>query len=59
MRTRSLVIFDAFNTLVTSHADSQDTFLAGLGQVGLEPSRALLAELQAACEALDPFPVVG
>jgi putative hydrolase of the HAD superfamily len=53
MRTRGLVIFDAFNTLVTAHADSQDTFLAGLRRAGLDASQRLLAKLQAACEGLD------
>jgi HAD superfamily hydrolase (TIGR01509 family) len=53
MRGRGLVIFDAFNTLVAAHADSRDTFLAGLRTVGLDASQALLAELQAACEGLD------
>jgi HAD superfamily hydrolase (TIGR01509 family) len=53
MRARGLVIFDAFNTLVTAHADSRDTFFAGLRRAGLNASQALLAELQAACEGLD------
>lgn len=53
MRARGLVIFDAFNTLVTAHADSRDSFLAGLKASGLHASQALLAELQAACEGLD------
>ena len=34
MRTRRLVIFDAFNTLVTARPGSQDTFLAGLRGAG-------------------------
>ena len=53
MRSRRLVIFDAFNTLVTARAGSQDTFLAGLRGAGLDASASLLAELQAACEGLD------
>jgi HAD superfamily hydrolase (TIGR01509 family) len=53
MRTRGLVIFDAFKTLVTAHADSQDTFIAGLRQLGLDAPERLLAELQAASEGLD------
>jgi putative hydrolase of the HAD superfamily len=53
MGGRGLVVFDAFNTLVTAHADSRDTFLAGLRSAGLTASAALLAELQAACEGLD------
>ena len=53
MRTRRLVIFDAFNTLVTARPGSQDTFLAGLRGAGLDASASLLAELQAAGEGLD------
>jgi putative hydrolase of the HAD superfamily len=53
MHTRRLVIFDAFNTLVTARPGSQDTFLAGLKGTGLDASASLLAELQAACEGLD------
>jgi hypothetical protein len=44
MHTRRLVIFDAFNTLVTARLGSQDTFLAGLRGVGLDASSSLLAE---------------
>jgi putative hydrolase of the HAD superfamily len=53
MGSRGLVIFDAFNTLVTSRPDSRDTFAAGLAQAGLQASPELLAELQAAAEGLD------
>ena len=53
MRSRGLVIFDAFNTLVTSHRDSKRTFFAGLAQAGLNSSRVMLRELQAASEGLD------
>ncbi len=53
MGGRGLVIFDAYNTLVTAHADSRDTFLAGLRSAGLTASAELLTELQAACEGLD------
>jgi HAD superfamily hydrolase (TIGR01509 family) len=53
MRTRGLVIFDAFNTLVTSRRGSKRTFLAGLAQSGIRPSAAMLADLQAASEGLD------
>ena len=53
MRTRGLVIFDAFNTLVTSRRDSKRTFLAGLVQAGIRASTAMLADLQAASEGLD------
>jgi putative hydrolase of the HAD superfamily len=53
VRTRGLVIFDAFNTLVTSRPGSKRTFLAGLTQVGIRASRPMLADLQAASEALD------
>jgi putative hydrolase of the HAD superfamily len=53
MRSRGLVIFDVFNTLVTARPGNQDTFLAGLRTVGLKASRSLLAELQASCEGLD------
>jgi putative hydrolase of the HAD superfamily len=53
MGSRGLVIFDVFNTLVTAHADHQDTFLVGLRKAGVDASQELLAELQAACEGLD------
>jgi putative hydrolase of the HAD superfamily len=53
MRTRGLVIFDAFNTLVTSRRGRRRTFLAGLVQAGISASTALLADLQAASEGLD------
>jgi putative hydrolase of the HAD superfamily len=53
MRSRGLVIFDAFNTLVTSHRGGKRTFLAGLAQAGLNSSPAMLSELQAASEGLD------
>jgi hypothetical protein len=53
MRTAGLVIFDAFNTLITSRWDSKQTFLAGLIQVGLNASEGTLAQLQAASEGLD------
>jgi HAD superfamily hydrolase (TIGR01509 family) len=53
MKTRGLVIFDAFNTLVTARQDSADTFLAGLVQAGLEATASMLARLQAASEGLD------
>ncbi len=53
MRTRGLVIFDAFNTLVTSCLGSKRTFLAGLAQTGIRASTAMLADLQAASEGLD------
>ncbi len=53
MRTRGLVIFDAFNTLVTSRQGSKRTFLAGLAQTGIRASTAMLADLQAASEGLD------
>jgi putative hydrolase of the HAD superfamily len=48
-----LVIFDAFNTLVTAHPDYRTTFLDGLAQAGLEASLPLLAEFQAASEGID------
>lgn len=53
MRSRGLVIFDAFNTLVTSRRGSKRTFFTGLAQAGLNSSRAMLRELQAASEGLD------
>ena len=53
MRSRGLVIFDAFNTLVTARRGSEQTFLAGLARAGLNSSRAMLGELQAASEGLD------
>ena len=53
MRTRGLVIFDAFNTLVTSHPGSKQTFLAGLIQAGINASTDMLATLHAASEGLD------
>lgn len=45
-----LVIFDAFNTLVTAHPEYRRTFLDGLARAGLEPSPTLLSELQATSE---------
>ncbi len=42
MRTRGLVIFDAFNTLVTSRPGSKQTFLAGLVQAGIDASTDML-----------------
>ena len=53
MRTRGLVIFDAFNTLVTLRRGSKQTFLTGLLQAGINASAAMLAKLQAASEGLD------
>lgn len=53
MRSRGLVIFDAFNTLVTSRRGSKRTFFAGLAQAGLNSSRSMLKELQAVSEGLD------
>lgn len=47
-----LVIFDAFNTVVTSHPDFRGTFLDGLAEAGLDPSPALLKDLQAASEGI-------
>jgi putative hydrolase of the HAD superfamily len=51
--TRGLVIFDAFNTLVTARPGSTTTFLDGLTHAGLDATPALLAEFQAASEGLD------
>jgi HAD superfamily hydrolase (TIGR01509 family) len=51
--TGRLVIFDAFNTLVTARPGSTATFLDGLTSAGLDASPSLLAELQAASEGLD------
>ena len=53
MRSRGLVIFDAFNTLVTSRRGRKRTFLNGLVQAGIRASMAMLADLQAASEGLD------
>ena len=53
MGSRGLVIFDAFNTLVTARRDSRQTFADGLAQAGLRASPELLAEFQAAAEGLD------
>jgi len=53
MRTRGLVIFDAFNTLVTSRPGYQGTFLAGLTAVNEHASADLLTTLNAASEGLD------
>ena len=53
MRTRGLVIFDAFNTLITSRVGSERTFVAGLVQTGIRASTTMLADLQAASEGLD------
>ena len=48
-----LVIFDAFNTLVTARPGSTTTFLDGLASAGLDASASQLAEFQAASEGLD------
>jgi HAD superfamily hydrolase (TIGR01509 family) len=48
-----LVVFDAFNTLITSHRNSKQTFLAGLAEVGIHASEETLTHLQAASEGLD------
>jgi len=53
MRTRGLVIFDAFNTLVTSCPGYEHTFLAGLAAVSEHASPDLLVTLNAASEGLD------
>jgi putative hydrolase of the HAD superfamily len=53
VNTEGLVIFDAFNTLVTARPGSTTTFLDGLTSAGLDASPALLAKLQAASEGLD------
>lgn len=53
MRAPGLVIFDAFNTLITSDQGSKHTFLAGLFQAGIKASPAMLTKLQAASEGLD------
>jgi putative hydrolase of the HAD superfamily len=53
VRTGGLVIFDAFNTLVTSRPDSRQTFLTGLRQASARASAAMLAALHAASEGLD------
>jgi putative hydrolase of the HAD superfamily len=51
--TKGLIIFDAFNTLVTARPGSTTTFLDGLISAGLDASASLLAEFQAASEGLD------
>ena len=48
-----LVIFDAFNTLVTAHQQHRSTFLRGLARAGLQPSPLLLAQLQRLSEGFD------
>ena len=53
MGSRGLVIFDAFNTLVTSRRDSKGTFLEGLERAGISGAGPILAGLQAASEGLD------
>ena len=53
MSARGLVIFDAFNTLVTARPGSRRTFLDGLAKVGLDATDSALAELQRASEGLD------
>jgi putative hydrolase of the HAD superfamily len=53
MSTGRLVIFDAFNTLVTARPGSTATFIDGLTGAGLDASPSLLAEFQAASEGLD------
>jgi phosphoglycolate phosphatase-like HAD superfamily hydrolase len=53
VRTRGLVIFGAFHTLVASRPDSKRTFLDGLAQTGIRASTGMVADLQAASEGLD------
>jgi putative hydrolase of the HAD superfamily len=53
MGSRGLVIFDAFNTLVTSRRDSKGTFLEGLERAGVRGADPVLAALQAASQGLD------
>jgi putative hydrolase of the HAD superfamily len=53
MGSRGLVIFDAFNTLVTSRRDSKGTFLEGLERAGIRGADPVMAGLQAASEGLD------
>jgi len=53
VQSPGLVVFDAFNTLITSQRDSRQTFLAGLAEVGLHASEGTLTRLQAASEGLD------
>lgn len=53
MRSSGLVIFDAFNTLVTSCPGYEQTFLAGLAAVSEHASPDLLTALNAASEGLD------
>jgi putative hydrolase of the HAD superfamily len=48
-----LVIFDAFNTLVTARRGSTRTFLDGLAKAGVDATGSALAELQRASEGLD------
>ena len=47
-----MVIFDAFNTIITSHPDFRGTFLDGLARSGLESSPNSLLRLQAASEGI-------
>jgi HAD superfamily hydrolase (TIGR01509 family) len=53
LRTRGLIIFDAFNTLVTSRPGYEETFLGGLTAVNKHASSDLLTTLQVASEGLD------
>jgi putative hydrolase of the HAD superfamily len=53
VNTRGLVIFDAFNTLVTARRGSRRTFLAGLAEAGLHVTDSVLAKFQLASEGLD------
>lgn len=53
MRTRGLVIFDAFNTVVTSRPGEEQTFLTGLATASEHASADLLTTLYAASEGLD------
>lgn len=53
MPTRRFVIFDVFNTLVTSRPGYEQTFLAGLAEAGVDASADMLATLHAASEGLD------
>lgn len=48
-----LAIFDAFNTLVRPVAGFEAAFAHALAAIGIEPSEALIARLQAASSGLD------
>jgi putative hydrolase of the HAD superfamily len=53
MKANSLIIFDAFGTLVTTRRGHEGTFSAGLSRIGIDASEDVLSGLQTASHGLD------